>query len=105
MAPHKSRQYCTILDLSFGLQCKKQLLESVNSSTVLNQVQWRQWYNLDNSLLLQHLIAKIANNHNTSRPFYFAKLDIKDGFWRMGVSTTDAWNFCDVCPSWKSWKP
>ena len=29
----------------------------------------------------------------------FAKLDIKDGFCRLGVSDEDAWNFCYVLPS------
>ena len=26
-------------------------------------------------------------------PFQFAKLDVKDDFWRLAVSDTDAWNF------------
>ena len=34
-------------------------------------------------------------------PFLFAKLGVKDGFWRMAVSDNDAWNFCYVLPSLK----
>ena len=95
MVPHKSRQFRTILDLSFGLRYKGKLLESVNSSTV-KQAPAEAMVQLGQCI--QRLIATIADNYDPSRPFYFAKLDIKDGFWRMGVSATDAWNFCYVLP-------
>ena len=29
----------------------------------------------------------------------FAKLDIKDGFWRLVVNAEDAWNFCYAIPN------
>jgi hypothetical protein len=41
----------------------------------------------------------MADNYNQNQPFYFVKLDIKDGFWRMAVSNEDAWNFAYVLPS------
>ena len=47
----------------------------------------------------RRLIATMATNHSPEQPFWFSKLDVKDGFWRMVVSTTDAWNFCYVLPS------
>jgi len=32
-------------------------------------------------------------------PLFFAKWDIKDGFWQMMVSQEDAWNFCYILPT------
>ena len=40
----------------------------------------------------------LADNYDPKNPFKFAKHDIKDGFWRMQVSSEDAWNFCYVLP-------
>ena len=40
----------------------------------------------------------MANNFEPGCPFYFSKLDIKDGFWRLVVSKDDSWNFCYVLP-------
>ena len=48
---------------------------------------------------LKRLIAIMAANRSKGTPFRFAKLDIKDGFWRMAVGNEDAWNFCYVLPS------
>jgi hypothetical protein len=31
--------------------------------------------------------------------FLFAKLDVKDGFWRMAVPADDEFNFCCVMPT------
>ena len=41
----------------------------------------------------------MARNYNVALPFWFAKLDIKDGFWRLVVNSSDAWNFAYVLPS------
>ncbi len=41
----------------------------------------------------------MAEHFDPSKPFMFTKLDIKDGFWRMAVSDSDAWNFCYALPS------
>ena len=48
---------------------------------------------------LQRIIAMMADNYDPSRPFIFAKLDIKDVFWRIVVNDDDAWNFSYVLPS------
>ena len=47
---------------------------------------------------MQQIVATLADNFDPNKPFKFAKLDIKDGFWRMAVSDLDAWNFCHVLP-------
>ena len=44
------------------------------------------------------LAATLADNFDPAKPFYFAKLDIKDGFWRMAVVDDNAWNFCYILP-------
>ena len=96
MIPHKSRQFRTILDLSFRLKLKETLMPSVNSKTV-QQAPAESMVQLGKSL--HRIIALMANNYNPSAPFLFAKLDIKDGFWRIAVNDEDAWNFCYVLPS------
>ena len=96
MIPHKTRYFRTILDLSFRLRHKGELLESVNSATE-KLAPAESMIQLGNCV--QRLIALLADNYNPKKPFLFAKLDIKDGFWRMSVNTEDAWNFCYVLPS------
>ena len=102
MIPHKSRKFRTILDLSFRLRHKGKLLESVNSATV-KQAPAEAMVQLGNCI--KRLVATLAENFNPSQPFYFAKLDIKDGFWRMAVADEDAWNFCYVLPSSQAGTP
>ena len=53
---------------------------------------------------VQRLIATLVDNYEKNTPFSFAKLYIKDGFWRMAVSDTDAWNFCYVIPQFNKVK-
>ena len=95
MIPHKSRAFRTILDLSFRLRHQGKLMESVNSATV-KQAPAESMVQLGHCV--QRLIATLADNYDPHKPFKFAKLDIKDGFWRMAVNNKDAWNFCYVLP-------
>ncbi len=96
MVPHKSKLFRVILDLTF--QLKKEdgsLWPSVNSATTKHAEQ--------NSMgqlgsVVRRLIALMADHYDPSKPFAFSKLDIKDGFWRLAVSDSDAWNFCYVLP-------
>ena len=46
----------------------------------------------------QQLITSLAENYNKKTPFRFAKIYIKDGFWRLEFSDTSEWNFCYVIP-------
>ena len=48
---------------------------------------------------LPRLIAAVAAAPHNAGIIVFAKLDIKDGFWRMCVSEEDAWNFAYALPS------
>jgi hypothetical protein len=96
MIPHKSKRYRCILDLSFTLFQNGQTYSSVNDTTtrLAHPEAMAQL-----GACIQRLVAKMADNFNPSMPFMFTKLDIKDGFWRMKVSDSDAWNFCYVLPS------
>ena len=95
MIPHKSRAYRCILDLSFQLKYKGQLMPSVNSSTIKLAPQ-KAMSQLGSCI--NRTIHTMATNYDPSNPFFFSKLDIKDGYWRMLVSEEDAWNFCYVLP-------
>ena len=97
MVPHKSKKFRVIMDLSF--QFKKRdgsKWASVNSATTKLAPQ-QSMAQLGHAL--KRMVATMADNFNPDRPFKFAKLDIKDGFWRMAVNDADAWNFVYVLPS------
>ena len=47
------------------------------------------------------IIHKIADGQSQNKKIMFAKLDIKDGFWRLVVNDSDAWNFCYCIPPHK----
>jgi len=96
MIPHKSRAFHCILDLSFQLNLKDKKKASVNSATA--KLAPREGM-VQLGPALKCLIALMAANRSKGKPFRFAKLDIKDGFWRMVVGKEDAWNFCYVLPS------
>ena len=93
--PHKSRAWRAILDLSFGLTVRGRQLPSVNESTTplappeaLDQM----------GAALPRLIEALATAPEGGGPVVFAKLDIKDGFWRLAVEEGAEWNFAYVLP-------
>ena len=96
LIPHKSRSFRVILDLSHQLRMKGKKCKSVNDSTIHLAPQAPM---KEIGLVLKRIIHTMVDNYMQDRPFAFAKLDIKDGFWRMSVSETDAWNFCYVLPA------
>ena len=96
MVPHKSRKFRTILDLSFRLRHKGKLLPSVNSNTT-KLAPAEAMVQLGHCM--KRIVATLADNISQTQPFVFAKVDIKDGFWRLRVSNADAWNFCYAMPS------
>ena len=98
MIPHKFRTFTAILDLSFHLRHKGKLLESVNAAMV-QQAPAEAMIQL--GTCTKCLVATLADNYDPNKPFYFAKLDIKDGFWQMAVAADDAGHFCYSLPSTK----
>jgi len=93
--PHKSRSWRAILDLSFELEVNGKRLASVNDASeatapaaALDQM----------GEALPRLIAAVAAAPGEGGNIVFAKLDIKDGFWRMSVQRGAEWNFAYVLP-------
>ena len=98
MIPHKSKEFRTILDLTFKLRKKrgKETYESVNSAITKKNPQQAMG---QLGSVIKRIVATMADHYDPTKPFMFPKLDIKDGFWRMAVSDNDAWNFCYSLPS------
>ena len=94
MVPHKSRIFCAILDLSFSLRMSTHYIPSVNESTdkvspdeTLDQM----------GTVLPRVIAAVAQTAE-DEVVYFAKYDIKDGFWRLECEEGAEYNFAYVMP-------
>ena len=97
MVPHKSKSFRCILDLTFQMKKKDGTFwESVNSTTT-KMAPPETMAQLGTSV--KRLVCTMANNYDPNKPFIFTKLDIKDGFWRLAVNDSDAWNFCYVLPA------
>ncbi|GFH62128.1 hypothetical protein CTEN210_18604 [Chaetoceros tenuissimus] len=96
--PHKSWLFHFILDLSFELIIDGQKFPSVNKNTqkLAKQESMSQLGEVIKRIL--HTMAH-ARKQDPFQLFHFAKLDIKDGFWRLAVSDAAAWNFFYVLPS------
>ncbi len=93
--PHKSKQFWSILDLSFPLRLKQGgILPSVNATTIkmapkgaIDQL----------GHALTRIIHAFAEVEYDARIF-MAKWDIKDGFWRMDAEEGAEWKFSYVLP-------
>jgi hypothetical protein len=85
-----------ILDLSFQLLVNGRHLESVNDSSDKSLAQQEAMFELGN--VIPGIIWTIALSKDTTTPFMFSKIDLKDGYWRMAVNKTDVWNFAYVLP-------
>ena len=93
MIPHKLRLFRAILDLSFQLKVNGTKLPSVNIATVIKAPQKTM---VQLGSVLKQIIYKMGTNFDPSQPFMYSKADIKDGFWRLMVSSENAWHFCYV---------
>ena len=93
--PHKSKDYQSILDLSFRLRLKNGgVRASVNNTTEktapaggIDQI----------SECLSCIIHAFAEADKDAKIF-MAKWVIKDGFWRMDCAAGEEWNFAYVLP-------
>ena len=93
--PHKSKPLRVIIDLSFQLLVDKLRFPSVNDTTTKLAPPEAM---VQLGLSLKRIVSIMARHHNVALPFWFTKLDIKDGFWRLVVNGSDAWNFAYVLP-------
>eukprot|EP00978_Attheya_sp_CCMP212_P017620 scaffold47191_cov34-Attheya_sp.AAC.2 len=84
MIPHNSQKFRAILDLSFSLRLYCTEITSVNDATNKDDSPTNAMGQLGQ--VLPRLIAKMAEASSEGGPLLFAKLDIKDGYWRMVVA-------------------
>ncbi len=93
--PHKSKQFRSILDLSFHLRLKQGgILLSVNATTVKTAPKVA----IDQ---LGHSLARIIHAFAETEDdawIFMAKWDINNSFWRMDVEESAKWNFAYVLP-------
>ena len=96
--PHRSWSWRAILDLSFKLEVNGERIPLVNDASkvlapkaALNQM----------GDALPRLIAVVAEALWDRGDIVFAKLDIKDDYWRLLVERGAEWNFAYLPP--QSW--
>ena len=99
--PHKSRLYRMILDLYFTIKTPGAPI-SVNDASNASLAPQHAMFELGN--VIPRIIHTLATTPLTTQ-FRFAKIDLKDGYWRMSVSPEDAWNFAYVLPGNKPTEP
>jgi hypothetical protein len=85
-----------ILDLSFTPRTTAHSFKAVNDASDKSLAPHHAMFELGN--VIPRLIHTLASAPDTGIPFLFSKIDLKDGFWRMTVNETDAWNFAYVLP-------
>jgi hypothetical protein len=93
--PHKSKDFQSILDLSFRLWLRNGgFLDSFNDTTIklapkgaLDQL----------GHALRRIIHAFAEADDVAKIF-MAKWDIKDSFWRMDCEAGEEWNFAYMLP-------
>ena len=95
--PHKSRLFRMILDLSSkGQRRKTNPTPSVNELTDETAAPMESMSQLGQSL--GRIIYALGSQPTDAGPIVFAKIDIKDGFWRMVVPPDQKEHFCYVLP-------
>ena len=101
--PHKSRDYRMILDLSFTMRTPTNTHhQPVNAIPAHPAVPTHSMAELGN--VLRRIVWTLATTHDT-RPFFFCKVDLKDGFWRLFVQDEAHWNFAHILPRLSSTDP
>ncbi len=93
--PHKLKQFCSILELSFHLRLKQGgILPLVNATTIKSAPKGA----IDQ---LGHSLTWISHafvEDKEDAHIFMAKWDIKDGFWRLDAEECAKWNFAYVLP-------
>jgi hypothetical protein len=93
--PHKSKQFCLILDLSFNLPLKQGgIIPLVNATTIKTAPKGA----IDQ---LGHSLTRIIHAFAEAKEdacIFMAKWDIQDGFWRLDAEDGAEWNFSYVLP-------
>mmetsp|Transcript_29878 Transcript_29878/g.62420 ORF Transcript_29878/g.62420 Transcript_29878/m.62420 type:complete len:111 (+) Transcript_29878:4074-4406(+) len=96
MIPHKYCKYRAILDLSFYLKMNGYNIPPINEATKICSA--KEASNQIGTVLLQ-IIKALAEIADDPTNVMFAKVDIKDRFWRMVYQSGQEWNFKYVLPT------
>ena len=87
---HRSRKYRAILDLTWMKSGSEGTAPSVNANTT-KQAPRGSMDQIGHAL--QRIIHAVATAPE-GKKIYFAKWDVKDGFWQMVAKSGAEWNFC-----------
>ena len=90
------------MDLLFNIIIDGKKLSLVNETSDKSLAPQHAMYELGN--VIPRLVWTLATA-DSSLPFLFTKVDLKDGYWRMCVNAKDAWNFAYVLPKLAESKP
>jgi hypothetical protein len=93
--PHKSKQFSSILDLSFPVQLRQGCVLPLVNATMVKTAPKGAIDQLGHSLA--RIIHAFAEAEDDAR-ILMAKWDIKDGFWRLDAEDGAEWNFAYVLP-------
>ncbi len=93
--PHKSKIFCSILNLSFHLQLKQGGIVPLVNATTIKTAPKGAIDQLGHSLT--QIIHAFAEANEDARIF-IAKWDIKDGFWRLEMEDGAEWNYAYILP-------
>ena len=89
--PHKSHDFCMILNIVYQLKINKEKLRNLNETTNKDLSPQHAMHELGNVIL--QIIWSMATAPNTGVPILSSKIDLKDGYWCMIVNEKDSWNF------------
>jgi hypothetical protein len=93
--PHKSKVFCSILDLSFYLCLKNSGVRTLVNNTTEKTAPAGAIDQIGKCLIrIIHAFAEAENNAK----IFMAKLGIKDDFWRIDCASREEWNFAFVLP-------
>jgi len=93
--PHKSKQFRSILDLSFNLRLKQGgIVPSVNATTIKTAPKGAIDQLCHSFTRIIHAFAEAEEDTH----IFMTKWDIKDGFWRLDAEDGAKWNFSYVLP-------
>ena len=93
--PHKSKDFRSILDLSFCMRFKNGEVRASVNDTTKKTIPARAIDQIGECLL--HIIhAFVGVDDNTN--ILMDKWDIKDGFWKMDCAAGEEWNLANVLP-------
>jgi hypothetical protein len=94
--PHKSKTFRQLLDLTFALQAPDGTFYTPDNGAPPDpNLPSHSQFEMGN--VTSRIIWQMARA-TQDLPFFFAKFDSKDGFWRINVKDGEEWNFAYLLP-------